>query len=149
MWLPVVTPVVNNKMDAHMSPLCWTCNSETDTYIQFLWSCVKLQRYWSSVGAELTVIFGMPVQMYLMFLLLGLLDSERTDGRHRRLFNRLSFSARKNILIFWMKDDAPTLKLWHNTTMDCNPRKYMIHVYYILYQLYTTCLKCSVSIPFF
>lgn len=43
----------------------------------------------------------------------------------------LIFAARKNILLFWIKDDAPTIHLWRNIIMDCIPREYIniLHVF--------------------
>lgn len=45
-------------------------------------------------------------------------DCQITDRKHRRLFNILTFAAIKNILLFWIKADAPTIKWWHNIIMD-------------------------------
>ena len=63
----------------------------------------------------LTVIFGVPIRMDPMCLILGLPDGRITDSKHRRLFNILTFAARKNILLFWNKNVAPTKKSWHTT----------------------------------
>ncbi len=120
-----ITPVVKNKMDASNSPLCWKCNSETGNYFHCLWSCMKLQGYWSSIVNELTAIFGLPIRMDPMCLILGLPDHQITDSKHRRLFSILTFAARKNILLFWIKNVAPTKKSWHNIVMDCIPSEYI------------------------
>lgn len=58
-------------------------------------------------------------------LILGLPDAHITNTKHRRLFNILTFAARKNILLFWIKVAAPTKKSWHNLIMDCIPNEYM------------------------
>lgn len=78
-----ITPVVKNKMDANISPLCWKCNSETSNYGRI------------------------------------------ADSKHRRLFNILTFAARKNILLFWTKNVAPMKRSWHNIVMDCIPSEYI------------------------
>lgn len=122
-----ITPVVKNKMDANISPLCWKCSSETGNYIHCFWSCVKLQRYWSSIVNELTAIFGVPILMDPMCLILGLPNGQIDDSKHRRLFDILTFAARKNILyiLFWTKNVAPTRRSWHNNVMDCIPSEYI------------------------
>ena len=119
-----ITPVVKNKMDSNISPLCWKCRSETGSYVHCLWSCVKLQSYWSSIVIELTIIFGVPIRMDPMCLILGLPDDRITDSKHI-FFNILSFAARKKILLFWNKNVAPTKKSWHNIVMDCIPSEYI------------------------
>ena len=86
---------------------------------------MKVQSYWSSIVIKLTVIFGVPIRMDPTCLILGLPDCRITDSKHRRLFNILTFAARKNILLFWNKNVAPTKKSWHNIVMDCIPREYI------------------------
>lgn len=74
---------------------------------------------------ELSAIFGVPIRMDLMCLVLVLLDGQITDRNHRRLFNVLTFAARKNILLFWIKNAAPTKISWHNIIIDCIPSEYI------------------------
>lgn len=125
-----ITPVLKNKMDSTVSPLCGKCKSETGNYVHYFWSCVKLQRYWSDIVNELSVIFGVTIQMDPLCLILGLPDAHVTDRKHRRLFNILTFAARKNILLFWIKDAAPTRKSWHNIILDCIPNEYITCMLY-------------------
>ena len=112
-------------MDANASPLCWKCKAETGDYLHCFWSCVKLHLYWSDIANELSAIFGVSILMDPMCLILGLSDTRITNKKHRRLFNILTFAARKNILLFWIKDAAPTKKAWHNLIMDCIPSEYI------------------------
>ncbi len=121
-----ITPVIKNKMDANISPLCWKCNSETGNYAHCLCLCVQLQRYWSVIVNELSAIFGVPIHMDLMYLVLVLPDGQITDRNHRRLFNVLTFAAGKNILLFWIKNAASTEISWHNIIMDCIPNEYIM-----------------------
>ena len=60
-----------------------------------------------------------------MCLILDLPDGQITDSKHRRLFNILISAARKNTLLFWIKNAAlKEKKLWHNIVMDCIPSEY-------------------------
>ena len=120
-----ITPALKNKMDATASPLCLKCKTDTGNYIHCLWSCVKLQNYWSDIVSELSSIFGVPIDLNPMCLLLGLPDGHLRKTEHKRLFNLLAFAARKNILLFWIKDVAPCKKSWHNIIMDCIPCEYI------------------------
>ena len=74
---------------------------------------------------ELCVIFGVPIELNPMCLLLGLPDGHITNTKHKRLFNLLTFAAKKNVLMFWIKDVAPTKKSWHNLVMECIPTEYI------------------------
>ena len=98
-------------MDASASPYCFKCKTEIGNYIHCLWSCVKLRNYWSDIVTELSIIFGVPIELNPMCLLLGLPDSHIINVKHKRLFNLLTFAARKNILLFWIKDAAPSKKI--------------------------------------
>lgn len=119
-----ITPVLKNKMDPNFSPLCWKCKTEVGDYFHCVWSCSQIKNYWSSVVKELYYIFNITIPLDPRFLLLGLVDS-RIPSRHKRLFNLLTFTARKNILHFWIKDSAPTKRSWHNLTMECIPSEYI------------------------
>lgn len=120
-----ITPALKNKMDATASPLCFKCKTEIGNYIHCFWSCVKLQNYWCDVITDLSIIFGVSVDLNPLCLLLGLPDGRIGKVEHRRLFNVLAFAARKNILLFWIKDAAPCKKSWHNIIMDCIPCEYI------------------------
>lgn len=119
-----ITPALNNKMDANASPLCYKCNFETGNYIHCFWSCVKLQSYWSGIVNEQCAIFGVPLELDLMCILLGLPDGH-INIKHKRLFKLLTFAAWKNILLFGIKEAVPTKRLWHNLIMECIRNEYI------------------------
>ena len=112
-------------MDNKLSPLCWKCGVEIGNYVHCIWSCVKLQRYWSRVVDELSIIFGVQIDLNPLYLILGFPDVHIDSVKNRRLFNMLTFAARKNILLFWIKDHAPSLQSWHKLVMDCIPNEYI------------------------
>ena len=72
-----ITPVLKNKMDANASPLCWKCKT--------------------GIVNELSAIFSVSILMDPMCLILGLPDAHITNTKHGRLFNILTFAAKKNI----------------------------------------------------
>ena len=86
---------------------------------------VLCRNYWSYIVTELSFIFGVPIELNPICLLLGLPDSHIINVKHKRLFNLLTFAARKNILLFWIKDASPSKKSWHNIIMDCIPCEYI------------------------
>ena len=112
-------------MDTNTSPLCLKCKVEIGNYVHCLWSCVKLQSYWYDIVSELSVIFGVSIDLNPVCLLLGFPDAHIVNDKHKRLFNLLTFAARKNILLYWIKDAAPSKKSWHNIIMECIPCEYI------------------------
>ena len=57
---------------------------------------------------ELNRIFGIEFSINPVQLLLGLPDSRLTKSSHKRLFNLLTFTARKNLLLAWISEKPPT-----------------------------------------
>ena len=147
-----ITPALKNKMDAAVSPLCFKCKAETGNHIHCFWSCVKLQNYWCDIVTELSAIFSVPIELNPMCLLLGLPDNRLRRVEHKRLFNLLTFAARKNILLFWINDAAPCKKSWHNIIMDFIPCEYitcMLHskldTFYKIWDPYLTHIGPTLS----
>ena len=117
-----ITPVVKNKMDANISPLCWKCNSEAGNYVHCLWTCVKLQRYWSGVWSVSQ--YGWTLcALYLVSRMVRSLTVNTGD------FSMYWLLLLERILDFtfdfWIKNAAPTKKSWHNIVMACIPSEYI------------------------
>ena len=92
----------------------------------------------TDIVKELSVIFGVPIHFNPMCLLLGFPDVHIVNAKHKRLFNLLTFAARKNILLFWIKDAAPTKESWHNNIMECIPSE---HNSCLLHSTVDSCYK--------
>lgn len=58
-------------------------------------------------------------------LLLGLSNDRVTDMYPKKLYNVLTFCARKNILMHWITDKAPSLSEWHRTIMEYIPLDFL------------------------
>ena len=54
-------------------------------------------------------------------LLLGLPGDRVTDTYHKKLYNVMTFCARKNILQQWITDKDPSVVGWHRTIMEYIP----------------------------
>lgn len=67
-----LSPALRNKVYAEVSPLCWKCNSEIGNYIYCFRLYIKLQSSSSDIVDELSVIFGVQIELDPMCLLLGL-----------------------------------------------------------------------------
>ena len=103
------------------SPQCLKCKTDTGSLIHCLWSCTKIQRYWSGVLQEIEKILELdPVS-----LLLGLPSRHVTSVGKRRLYNILTFAVRKNILLQWISDKVPSIKDWHKILFEWVPLEYL------------------------
>ena len=74
---------------------------------------------------ELNRIFGIEFSINPVQLLLGLPDSRLTKSSHKRLFNLLTFTARKNLLLSWISEKPPTKANWHTLVMQFMPLEYL------------------------
>ena len=82
-------------MNPTLSPLCLKCKTEEGNYIHCIWSCHKIKRYWLGVLQQLNEIFNMEFEPNPMCLILGLADDKILRNSEKRLFNLLTYAARK------------------------------------------------------
>ena len=118
-------------MYASASPLCLKCHLELGSYIHCFWSCLKMQDYWAGILVELCKIFNVQVELNPMCLLLGFPDTQIIDVNHKRLYSILTFAARKNILMSWINNSAPSRKSWHKIIMECIPHEYLTCILHV------------------
>ena len=97
-----ISPNRRHSFNPALSPLCLKCKIEIGTLTHCLWSCHKLRKYWSDILSEFEKIFGMELEMDPMCLLLGLPSRSIPCKSGKRLYNILTFAARKNILLQWI-----------------------------------------------
>ena len=107
------------------SPQCLKCKTDTGTLTHCLWSCTKIQRYWSGVLQEIEKILGVDLELDPVSLLLVLPSRQVTSVGKRRLYNILTFAARKNILLQWISDKVPSIKDWHKILFEWVPLEYL------------------------
>ena len=108
--------------------MCLKCKTEIGTLTHCFWSCCKLQKYWSDILVEMEKIFHRHLDMDLLSLILGLPVKSLPTAANRRLYNVLTFAARKNILLQWIKDQVPSLKGWRNIIFELVPLEYLTNV---------------------
>ena len=131
-----IAPNRLSKYKKDVSPVCPKCKTEIGDLTHCYWSCVKIQKYWSDILLEMQKILRKKLELHPVSLLLGLSDDRVTDRYQKRLYNVLTFCARKNILMHWITDKAPSVSGWHRTIMEYIPLDLL------------TCLLHSHSIAF-
>ena len=103
-----ISPNKRHKINYQLSPACLKCKISVGTYIHCIWSCPKIQAYWIDVLQDLENIFGVVLHMDPLSLILGYHSQDTiVDANSTRLFNILTYAARKNFLS-WISDKPPT-----------------------------------------
>lgn len=105
-----ISPHRRHCFNSSLSPMCLKCKIEIGTLTHCLWSCNRLQRYWALVAGEMEKIFNVHLDLDPVSLLLGIPNGLIDTSAGRKLYNVLTFAARKNILLNWINDKAPSLK---------------------------------------
>lgn len=54
-----ISPNRRHNFNPTLSPMCLKCKTENGTLTHCLWSCHKLQRYWSNILTEIEKILGL------------------------------------------------------------------------------------------
>lgn len=108
-----ISPQLRHKFKSDSSPSCLKCKVETGTLTHCFWSCSKVQHFWHNVGQEMDKIFSAKLNCNPVFLLLGLTDPIVTNKFHKKLYQMLTFCARKCLLVNWISDQIPTMTQWH------------------------------------
>lgn len=123
-----ISPNRRHKFNACLSPLCLKCKTEIGTLTHCLWSCSKLQKYWSDILCEIQRILGIKLDLDPLSLLLGLPSKHVMSKHQKKLYCALTFAARKNILVHWIKEKGPTVKGWRTVLLDLIQMEYLTHI---------------------
>ena len=120
-----VAPSRLSKYRKDVSPLCLKCKTEVGDLTHCYWSCVKIQKYWSDILFEIQKVLEKRLELDPVSLLLGLPSDHVTDMYQKKLYNVMTFCARKNILQQWITDKAPSVVGWHRTIMEYIPLDFL------------------------
>ena len=111
-------------MDRSRSPLCSKCHTELGTYYHYFWECKWISRFWSQVARELSDIFKVKIKKDPGAFILGLPSKEMNlTPPQFQLIDKLLLSARKCILIHWIKDKPPTIQIWYREIFGVLPHE--------------------------
>lgn len=123
-----VSPHRRHLFSRSLSPVCLKCKTDVGTLTHCFWSCYKLQEYWADITGELGKIFHVDIEMDPLSLILGLPSDRLKAAANKRLYNTLTFAARKNILLQWINDRTPTVCGWRKIVFELIPLEYLTHV---------------------
>lgn len=123
-----ISPHRRHLFDPSLSPLCLKCKTVVGTLTHCFWSCYKLQRYWSDIVCELTSVFSMNIELDPVYLILGIPSKHIKTVAGKRLFNILTFAARKNILLHWVSDKSPSVNGWRKIISELIPLEYLTSI---------------------
>lgn len=122
-----ITPQLRHRMNPNLTEMCSKCQIEVGCYKHCIWSCIHIEEYWHKVTDKLSLIFGVNLDPDPQTMLLGLPSPHIKGSDHRRLFNNLTFAARKNILLKWIDNAPPTIIGWHKLIFESIPMEYLTY----------------------
>ena len=108
-----ITPQLRHRMNLNLTEMCSKCHVEVGCYRHCVWSCVYIEEYWHIITDKLSLIFGVNLDPDPQDMFLGLPSPHIKGSDHRRLFNILTFAARKNMLLKWIDNAPPTIILFN------------------------------------
>ena len=120
-----ISPNRRHHFNPSLSPMCLKCKIEIGTLTHCFWSCLKLQMYWSSVLSEIQKILGLELETDHVSLILGFPSRRLTSKHNKRLYCILTYAARKNILLQWIKEEVPTVESWQRVVFALVPLEYL------------------------
>lgn len=122
-----ITPQLRHRMNPSLTEMCSKCHVEVGSYRHCVWSCVHVEEYWRKIIDKLNLIFAVHLDPDPQALLFGLPSPHIKGSDQRRLFNVLTFAARKNILLKWIDSTPPTIIGWHKLIFELIPMEYLTY----------------------
>lgn len=122
-----ITPQLRHRMNPRLTEMCSKCHIEVGSYRHCVWSCIYIEEYWRKITDKLNLIFDVRLDPDPQALLLGLASPHIKGSDQRRLFNILTFAARKNILLKWIDNTPPTIIGWHKLVFELIPMEYLTY----------------------
>uniref|UniRef100_A0A3Q3G8L9 Reverse transcriptase domain-containing protein n=1 Tax=Kryptolebias marmoratus TaxID=37003 RepID=A0A3Q3G8L9_KRYMA len=114
-----------SKFKPGSSSLCPKCKIHEGNLTHCLWSCPKIQLYWVSILAEIRRIIKTNIDLDPVSLLLGLPNKHIQNQNMSKLYNVLTFCARKNILLQWISNKSPTIFGWKKHVLEYIPLDFL------------------------
>ncbi len=135
------TPLRRHKCNPNFSPFCLKCKIEEGDFVHCIWKCVHINAYWVHICRRLSLIFHTQCDLNPLYLLLGVADKNMKSISDGKLFNFLTYAARKSILLKRISDKPLTVSEWHQIIFDFLSLEYLtycsdgkINVFYLLYK---------------
>lgn len=122
-----ITPQLRHRMNPSLTEMCSKCHVEVGSYRHCVWSCVHVEEYWRKIIDKLNLIFAVHLDPDPQALLFGLPSPHIKGSDQRRLFNVLTFAARKNTLLKWIDSTPPTIIGWHKLIFELIPMEYLTY----------------------
>ena len=109
------TPSKLYRVKLIQTPECWRCQNGEGTLIHMLWSCPKIQDFWSEIHKNITQIIGCDIPFSQRLYILGdpaLLED--LPSHNAEWVQTALMLGRKLIMSEWKAPSPPPVNLWHN-----------------------------------
>ena len=92
---------------------CWRCKSEEGTLIHALWSCHKVQQFWTNVYDNLCEITEMQIPFIPRLFVLSDHSVLTGQDKHVKSFIQTSIMIGRQILVRgWKTEGVPSMQEW-------------------------------------
>ena len=124
-----ITPVILHKIDRSISPLCSKCKSERGTYFHCFWECKCIARFWKHVAKVISEVLEVEIKRDPSVFLVGLPSKVlHLPSPRYTLLEKLLLTARKCILLHWIKECPPTITLWYREIFNILPHEKLVAI---------------------
>ncbi len=95
------------------TPNCWRCKSEEGTLVHVLWSCDKVQQFWTNIYDKLCEITEMHMPFSPRLFVLGDHSVLAGQDKHITMYVQTSLMIGRQILIRgWKTEGVPSFQEW-------------------------------------
>uniref|UniRef100_A0A803JHH5 Reverse transcriptase domain-containing protein n=1 Tax=Xenopus tropicalis TaxID=8364 RepID=A0A803JHH5_XENTR len=107
-----MTPTKLQKMGRNPEATCPRCHQTGSSFLHLAWECPPIQRYWSKIIKYMVDNLGFPNLCTPEICLLAQLEDLEPDNKTRSLLRTILYYAKKAVILNWLGNNAPTVKIW-------------------------------------
>lgn len=96
-----------------MSPICDKCNTIEATLLHSFALCPNLHNYWCAISNVFSEVIERHIEPTPLLIIFGTSEhSIQLTNAQQQFLSYGLITAKKLILMFWKKKEAPTLRMW-------------------------------------
>ena len=107
------------KIYPGVSDACYRCNQSPADLVHMMWSCPKLNTYWTEIFKTFQTVFCIPVDPDPRTAIFGISVDEDTTAAMRRVIAFTTLLARRLILFKWKHASPPSHSRWIKEVVHC------------------------------
>ncbi|KAJ1153199.1 hypothetical protein NDU88_005960 [Pleurodeles waltl] len=114
-----LTPERLFKTGLRQTADCPRCSSPDADFFHMVWACPVIMTYWKAIVGEVSKVLHSEVEMVPFPLLLGAMGEMGLRRADRIFLGEVCLVAKRDIMIEWKAEAAPTLTMWRRGVDLC------------------------------